>query len=90
MYLYHLHDEQDGQKHQGWMRHMFYSLIQQLLWQDPIYYTLIAAAWSDKNTWLIYYLYYIKYQVEGKSISFAYLNINVNKFMKIDWGKNII
>ncbi len=28
MYLYHLRDEQDGQKRWGWMRHMFYSLIQ--------------------------------------------------------------
>jgi len=24
MYLYHLRDEQDGQKHRGWMRDMFY------------------------------------------------------------------
>ena len=28
MYLYHLCDEQDGQKCRGWMRHMFYSLVQ--------------------------------------------------------------
>jgi hypothetical protein len=26
MYLYHLRDEQNGQKRRGWMRHMFYSL----------------------------------------------------------------
>jgi hypothetical protein len=31
MYLYHLRDEQDGQKRRGWMRHMFYSLVQQLV-----------------------------------------------------------
>lgn len=50
MYLYHLRDEQNGQKRWGWMRHMFYSLIQQLVRQDPVYYALIAAAQLDKNT----------------------------------------
>src|SRR5438552_357423 len=44
MYLYHLRDEQDGQKYWRWMHYMFYSLIQQLVQQNPIYYALIAAA----------------------------------------------
>lgn len=90
MYLYYLHDKQDGQKRQGWMRYMFYSLIQQLVRQDPVYYALIAAVRLDKNTQLICYPYYVKYQVEGESTSFTHFNINVNKFVKIGRGKNII
>lgn len=50
MYLYHLRDEQDGQKRWRWIRYMFYSLVQQLVQQDPVYYALIAAAQLDKNT----------------------------------------
>ena len=90
MYLYHLRDEQNGQKRRGWMRHMFYSLIQQLVRQDPIYYALIAAARPDKNTWLICYPYYVKYQVEGESTGFAHFDINVDEFVKTGRGKNII
>ena len=90
MYLYHLRDEQDGQKRQGWMRYMFYSLIQQLVRQDPVYYALIAAARLDKNTQLICYPYYVKYQVKGESTSFAYFDINVDKFVKTGRRKNII
>ncbi|KAI9763395.1 MAG: hypothetical protein M1839_006454 [Geoglossum umbratile] len=90
MYLYHLRDEQDGQKRRGWMRHMFYSLVQQLVRQDPVYYALIAAARPDKKTWLICYPYYVKYQVEGESTDFAHLDINVDKFVKTGKGKNII
>ncbi|KAI9775544.1 MAG: hypothetical protein M1839_001022 [Geoglossum umbratile] len=78
MYLYHLRDEQGGQKRRGWMRHMFYSLVQQLVRQDPVYYALTAAARPDKNTWLICYPYYVKYQVEGDSTGFAHLDINVD------------
>ncbi|KAI9764398.1 MAG: hypothetical protein M1839_005900 [Geoglossum umbratile] len=69
---------------------MFYSLVQQLVRQDPVYYALIAAARPDKNTWLICYPYYVKYQVEGESTGFAHWDINVNKFMKTGRGKNII
>ena len=69
---------------------MFYSLIQQLVWQDPIYYALVVAAQLDKNTQLICYPYYIKYQVEGESIGFTHFNINVDEFVKIGCGKNII
>ena len=64
--------------------------VQQLVQQDPIYYALIAAAQPDKNTWLICYPYYVKYQVEGESTGFAYLDINVDKFIKMGQGKNII
>ncbi|KAH0547757.1 hypothetical protein FGG08_000014 [Glutinoglossum americanum] len=90
MYLYHLRDEQDGQKRRGWMRHMLYSLVQQLVRQDPVYYALMAASRPDKNTWLICYPYYVKYQVEGESTGFAHLDINVDRFVETGRGKNII
>ncbi|KAI9761349.1 MAG: hypothetical protein M1840_001973 [Geoglossum simile] len=90
MYLYHLRDEQDGQKCRGWMHHMLYSLVQQLVRQDPVYYALIAASRPDKNTWLICYPYYVKYQVEGESTGFAHLDINVDRFVETGCGKNII
>ncbi|KAI9766034.1 MAG: hypothetical protein M1839_005264 [Geoglossum umbratile] len=90
MYLYHLRDEQDGRKRRGRIRHMFYSLVQQLVRQDPVYYALITVTRPDQNTWLICYPYYVKYQVEGESTGFAHLDINVDKFVETGWGKDII
>ncbi|KAI9780352.1 MAG: hypothetical protein M1839_006775 [Geoglossum umbratile] len=90
MYLYHLREELDGQKRWGWMRHMFYSLVQQLVRQDPVYYALMAAARPDQNTWLICYPYYVKYQLEGEKTGFSHLDINVDEFVKTGRGGNII
>ena len=90
MYLYHLRDELDGQRRRGWMRHMFYSLTQQLVRQDPVYYALTAAARPDQKTWLICYPYYVKYQIAGESTGFAHFDINVDEFVKTGRGKNIV
>ena len=35
MYKYHLRDDLGGEARRGWMRHMFYSVTQQIARQDP-------------------------------------------------------
>ncbi len=90
MYKYHLRDQNDGEDRRGWMHHMFYSLVQQLVRQDPVYYALMAAARPDKNTWLICYPYYVKYQVVNDNTGFRHFDISVDKYVKTSKGKNII
>ncbi|KAI9764631.1 MAG: hypothetical protein M1840_008128 [Geoglossum simile] len=48
---------EDGDEPRGWMRHMFYSLTQQLVRQDPAYWTMVAAARPDQNWRLASYPY---------------------------------
>ncbi|KAH0538351.1 hypothetical protein FGG08_005046 [Glutinoglossum americanum] len=40
---------EDGDEPRGWIRHMFYSLTQQLVRQDPAYWAIVAAARPDQN-----------------------------------------
>ena len=90
MYKYHLRDQVDGQAYRGWMRHMFYSLIQQVVWQDPAYWAIMVAAQLDKNYRLISYPYYTKDTSKGDSTSFTHLDINVGKLVESGRGINII
>ncbi len=90
MYKYHLRDQVDGQAHRGWMRHMFYSLIQQVVRQDPAYWAIMAAARPDKNYRLISYPYYTKDTSKGDSTGFTHLDINVGRLVKSGRGINVI
>jgi hypothetical protein len=50
LYGYHRRNStEDGDEPRGWMRHMFYSLTQQLVRQDPVYWAMVAAARPDQN-----------------------------------------
>ncbi|KAI9765616.1 MAG: hypothetical protein M1840_007305 [Geoglossum simile] len=90
MYKYHLRTELDGQDNRGWMRHMFYSLPQQVIRQDPGYWAMTAAARPDTNYWLISYPYYVKDTSEGENTGFAHFDINVDEFVKSGRGLNMV
>ncbi len=90
MYKYHLRTELDGQDNRGWMRHMFYSLPQQVIRQDPGYWAMTAAARPDTNYWLISYPYYVKDTSEGENTGFAHFDINVDEFVKSGRGLNLV
>jgi hypothetical protein len=47
MYWYHL-QRLNGRPNFGWLRNMFHSTGQQLMRQDPAYYTLYATLCPDK------------------------------------------
>lgn len=90
MYKYHLRTELDGQDNRGWMRHMFYSLPQQVIRQDPGYWAMTAAARPDSNYWLISYPYYVKDTSKGENTGFAHFDINVDEFVKSGRGLNLV
>lgn len=70
----------DNQGHRGWMRHMLYSLTQQLVRQDVEYYSLIVATRPDKQHRLITYPYYTKYTQPGDSLGFKHLDLNAEAY----------
>jgi hypothetical protein len=88
MYKYHLREKQGGKKQMGWMRHMFYSLTQQLVRQDPAYWAIMAAARPDRNWKLISYPYYTKDTTPGEITGFKHFDINVEKFCQSERGIN--
>jgi hypothetical protein len=81
MYRHHL-SEKLSRPRQGWMRNMFFSLIQQLVRQDPVWYALAAASRLDGNWKLITYPYITKDTDSGENTGFLHLDLNVGKFLE--------
>ena len=71
----------DGKPNYGWNRTMFHSLIQQVMRQDPAYYAAYCALRGDRNTNLILYPYYTKYQREGDSTFFQHIDVNIHQLV---------
>ena len=69
---------------------MIHSLAQQVMRQDPVYYTLYCALWLDKVWKLISYLYYTKYTQPGDQTYFYHLDVNISKLLDVSRGANLI
>jgi hypothetical protein len=89
MYRHHLR-EINGKSNYGWLRDMFYSVAQQLMRQDPVYYALYAALRPDKQWRLVSYPYYAKYAVQGDNTYFRHIDLNVPELIANDRGQNMI
>lgn len=79
-----------GKKRMGWMRHMFYSGIQQLVRMDPVWYAINAAGRPDLQWRLISYPYVTKDTVPGESTGFLHLDLNVGRFIQDGSGGNML
>jgi hypothetical protein len=90
LYQYH-HRPRDGTNEMGFLRIMFYSLIQQLIRQDPVYYALTVASRLDHSWRLVSYPYITKYtQSGGGKTKFLHLDLNVDKFLKSGDGEHVL
>lgn len=76
LYRHHLRDPSE---HNGWLRNMLYSLIQQVMRQDPLYYRYYVLLRPDQQWRLISYPYYTKYTVPGDSTRFTHIDINISR-----------
>jgi hypothetical protein len=90
LYKYHTRDEMHGKKRNGWIRTMFYSVIQQVVRQDPVCYALNVAARPDINFRLISYPYYTKDTTPGENTGFKHLDLNVPRLLSEGRGINIV
>ena len=80
LYNYHYFAEGSGQQRRGWLRNMVYSLIQQLVRMDPVYYALNVACRPDLKWRLISVPYYTKDASPGESTGFQHLDMNVHQY----------
>lgn len=80
MYNWHYYIEGDGTSRRGWLRNMYYSLVQQVVRIDPVYYALNVACRPDRNWRLISVPYYTKDTRSGESTGFLHLDMNVHDF----------
>jgi hypothetical protein len=89
--LYRHHEQvPSGKKRMGWMRHMFYSMIQQLVRMDPAWYALTAAARPDHQWRLISYPYVTKDTDPEERTGFLHLDLNVGRFVADGLGGNLL
>ncbi|KAI9769555.1 MAG: hypothetical protein M1840_004033 [Geoglossum simile] len=86
----HHHRSLPGRSRLGWLRNMFYSIIQQTVRQDPVWYAISAAARPDKNWRLISYPYITKDTDPGENTGFLHLDLNTTQYVKDGSGGNLL
>jgi len=85
MYDFYL-KRQPGLPTMGWMRNMYHSGPQQLIYQDPILWALTAAARPDKNCRLITYPYNAKRATSGQKTGFLHMDLNLKRYLSEGLG----
>ena len=66
---------------------MFHDISQQITRKFISYYSAYCYLRKDKNTNLVSYPYYAKYQKEGDSTYFRYIDVNLKDLVKHNRGK---
>ena len=89
LYLYH-QGRRNGQANRGWLRTMYYGLVQQAIRQDIGYWALYVCLRPDHQQKLIAYPYYAKYALPQDLTFFQHLDLNVRQFLETGKGGNII
>ncbi|MCJ1270703.1 hypothetical protein MMC22_010600 [Lobaria immixta] len=72
----------DNKSLRGWLRNMLYSLGQQVMRQDPLYYRLYVLLRPDHQWRLVSYPYYAKYDISGDSTAFTHIDINIPRALQ--------
>lgn len=89
MYRHHL-QEINGKSNYGWLSNMFYSIGQQFMRQDPMYFAAYAALRLDGQWRLVSYPYYAKYAVRGDNTYFRHMDLNILELIAKDRGSAMI
>ena len=69
---------------------MFYSLTQQAIRQNIVYWTVYVCLKPDHCQQFIFYFYYVKYVVSGDFTFFQHINMNIPMYLKNNHEANII
>jgi hypothetical protein len=69
---------------------MFYSIGQQLMRQNPVYYTHYTTLRQDRAWRLISYSYYAKYALLGNNTFFRHIDINIPRLLESGRDKHMI
>jgi hypothetical protein len=79
-----------GKPRIGWARNMWFSLIQQLVRQDPAYYAFYVFFRPDHPWRLISFPYYAKSTYPGESTAFRHIDVNIANFVRTGRGQNAL
>ena len=89
LYTFHM-GEQPTLPTMGWMRNMYHSGIQQLVYQDPVLWALTAAAYPEKHWCLIAYPYNAKSAAPGQRTGFLHLDLDIRRHQNEGLGSNMV
>ena len=89
MYRYHMR-LLNGRNNMGWLRNCLYSLGQQLMRQDPMYWIVYCCLRHDKKTEVVSYPYYCKFQQEGDRTAFRHIDFSLKAAYESGRGLNMI
>ncbi len=89
MHLWHQRDDLDLTKH-GWLRTTMYTMIQQLVRQNFLYYAITVALRPDHETDLLAFPYFMKCTSKNYSASVKHVNLNVNDLLLSGRGQRRI
>jgi hypothetical protein len=91
MYRHHLKEEEgSGQARQGWTRSMYYSLVQQCLRLDPVYYAVSVALRPDLAWRLVCYPYITKHTDPAENTGFLHCDIGILRYLRDGTGGSVI
>ena len=74
----------EGRRCLGQLRLVFFSQMQQILNQDPVYYALVAA--TSAEPWQISFPYYMKATLLGDDIFLPHINVNLTTYIECGRG----
>ncbi|KAJ5761803.1 uncharacterized protein N7511_005185 [Penicillium nucicola] len=89
MYDYH-YQPRPHRPRLGWLRDMWYSIIQQVVKQDPAYYACYVFLRPDHAWRLISYPYYAKSTLPGEQTFFRHIDVNLNDLSHSGRGRAIL
>ena len=90
MDMYEYHQSAGSLEQLGWLRNCFFSLAQQVAFQDPTYYALTVAARNNGRYWVSAFPYYLKYVAPGMGMNFRHVDLNMPQWMATSHGENHI
>jgi hypothetical protein len=79
-----------GKPRIGWARNMWFSIVQQLVRQDPAYYAFYVFFRPDHLWKLVSFPYYAKSTYPGESTFFRHIDVNIADFVRTGRGENAL
>ena len=74
----------------GWARNMWFSLVQQMVRQDPAYYAFYVRCRPDHAWKLVSFPYYAKRTYPGERTFFRHIDVNIMDFVRSGRGVNAL
>ncbi|KAJ5699211.1 hypothetical protein N7536_003877 [Penicillium majusculum] len=74
----------------GWARNMWFSVVQQLVRQDPAYYAFYVRCRPDHAWKLVSFPYYAKRTYPGERTFFRHIDVNIIDFVRSGRGVNAL